>query len=1599
MSSLRLALKQSLEESGVSVSQKKTSNDRKKRDKERRRKGKNSGSRGGRFAEKERRKRLKIKSKRRGPGRPRKEEYEYVRDEEDEDDEEGVEDGGEDSRKRAKKMKRRRERELRRKQKLQQQELQKQRNDSLESHLEDVGSGDGTRHPTIHLEAVGDGTIHGEHRKGSISSSTLSSSSSSGSSSSSSSSSSDSTSSSGSSSSDDGDSSSEDDEDNGSLSSNRDGKKGKMKKKKKRQKDEEGGGHSSASSSSSGSSSDSSDDDDDDDDDDDLSSDSDGFDNDDDNNSDSSSEDSHAKADKEAKELFDADLSSEDEEDDNDKANRRRERVMLKKKQSKLQAKKAVKKQKRNAAANMIQTHWKKKQQSQKADEAGGEQEEDPMTPTKDPSQEREEEDVNRSSMMASPMVLPGRMTPKTVQPPTQEVMQWIREMSQKKQRKNVAKGLRVKVRFVKETSTKNVHGRKSRKLKWYGGVIDGTNSGGRRIKIKYDDGTAEIAEFPDKDIIIDAVDNGRHRADAHAFIPPPQLRDDSDGDDEKSDEEEGEVIGSDESLGEPAISERSSELKASKNSKVSESPGYGDKNVSSSHTNSSIQLTSSKDQDELSIPKALSKDTPMDEVTPHCNASKRDSELKGEKGNATPDHHDEPSKEAEEIKQSFMAENNPKEKSNLRVIKEKEADDECKHPSVIQSSTTPVQQKPGDDDIEQEVSLHQIRNKPDDKTFPSHGSSQDIVQVKSKAETQPNQPPIEKSPPLAKQPDGLDNGKSSSIPPNLSPKDGEIKAADSGGSSSSGSTCSSASFAPPSNIAAPKKPFPSTDFPSRVNVEGVGIKRERSFGDISPHNAEMKEKVAKDEKNPENSLKEPVKKPRIKIGLPGAKRKKIEEELKAKKRPLSDSDPDSNEPLKKKEKASFNADVVSSKNEKPNEQDVPTAKLNGDSIVEISEVDAESHEPDTLQPASSQGDLSSLKPLQSKKPTSLKIHIKTKAKRRDEKGQVVEVLNTPRPQQSAEDQCLTKNQKELLKSDAEDAANQPSSKQAKLSHGAEDQRRDPEKRPSHSDGDTSIGIPLNSAASLTTDISSLQDDKTKLLSAARAGRNAAKKAADRIAEKKTKPKKKGKGIVEEDPWVQCDRCQKWRHLPAYVNLEDLPEHWFCELNTYDEKRNDCEAPEQTPKEVAKEKKRAKKLAAKLQLLEQKQLDAEGDAISEKRPSKSASEEESEFDSRKQIPSSPQTNEDLDHASTDSKDNVARSTSPKNVGDDASPTSAVEIVKKPKRGRPSNKELMERRAAAAKEEKSDNKLETKQEWVQCEKCEKWRRLPPRISASDLPDVWYCSMNTWDINLATCTAVEDKHEASTKEKERVNTGIQLPTPGTSGGKLSYRNLILGNGRRQKNISERMRAQESLFSSQQEEESCDMSMPPTVMYANSNAFFHKNLPKTSSLADDVNQPSVFDIMAHSHAWKELSNNAAYIREQSTAAYNSVGYVQYCKPDGTLNEQTIHNLKAMAIHALGSKALAGHEVLLEMQCRHWTNVPSRWLELRHLCTIEIVTYILDELLVEGVVELVCDRRSLTLDKFLYRKKSGSSAISSSPHEIFQQRSSCLKLRKPWR
>eukprot|EP01041_Mallomonas_annulata_P003254 gene3254-6439_t len=89
------------------------------------------------------------------------------------------------------------------------------------------------------------------------------------------------------------------------------------------------------------------------------------------------------------------------------------------------------------------------------------------------------------------------------------------------------------------------------------------------------------------------------------------------------------------------------------------------------------------------------------------------------------------------------------------------------------------------------------------------------------------------------------------------------------------------------------------------------------------------------------------------------------------------------------------------------------------------------------------------------------------------------------------------------------------------------------------------------------------------------------------------------------------------------------------------------------------------------------------------------------------------------------------------------------------------------------------------DWVQCNRCEKWRKVPISIDVSSLPDIWLCRLNFWDPAFARCSAreeVEDKNEESASnrgdmdEYDLSNTGQMSSgapaTPGTGLGRGRY-----------------------------------------------------------------------------------------------------------------------------------------------------------------------------------------------------------------------------------
>lgn len=53
-------------------------------------------------------------------------------------------------------------------------------------------------------------------------------------------------------------------------------------------------------------------------------------------------------------------------------------------------------------------------------------------------------------------------------------------------------------------------------------------------------------------------------------------------------------------------------------------------------------------------------------------------------------------------------------------------------------------------------------------------------------------------------------------------------------------------------------------------------------------------------------------------------------------------------------------------------------------------------------------------------------------------------------------------------------------------------------------------------------------------------------------------------------------------------------------------------------------------------------------------------------------------------------------------------------------------------------------------WIQCDRCNKWRRLRGVVDAKKLPSKWYCSMNKNDPERASCSAEEEEYETHSAE---------------------------------------------------------------------------------------------------------------------------------------------------------------------------------------------------------------------------------------------------------
>ncbi|GMF13301.1 unnamed protein product [Phytophthora lilii] len=284
-------------------------------------------------------------------------------------------------------------------------------------------------------------------------------------------------------------------------------------------------------------------------------------------------------------------------------------------------------------------------------------------------------------------------------------------------------------------------------------------------------------------------------------------------------------------------------------------------------------------------------------------------------------------------------------------------------------------------------------------------------------------------------------------------------------------------------------------------------------------------------------------------------------------------------------------------------------------------------------------------------------------------------------------------------------------------------------------------------------------------------------------ASKKRKITKQLKEKYGEVKWVQCEstQCGKWRVVPASINFDRLPAVWYCHLNTWAPELAKCSAP--NPPEVdAFLLKQAKKEGSARPSKKARATSSAGDAapaasvsvgsLGGMTPNSSANDLASigKSNSTKHGKGSKATVSGTGTgASNTGGGNAEGATNSNNSESNNSSGHST----KGRGGRAHNSGSGNTNTSGIKK--------TVLEWAQCEKCNKWRKLPQHIKSSTLPDKWYCSMNHWDPSHAKCSVPEEADQEPLPLPP--HPGSQWHKGGHKGqrprrGKLSYSELLYG-----------------------------------------------------------------------------------------------------------------------------------------------------------------------------------------------------------------------------
>lgn len=332
---------------------------------------------------------------------------------------------------------------------------------------------------------------------------------------------------------------------------------------------------------------------------------------------------------------------------------------------------------------------------------------------------------------------------------------------------------------------------------------------------------------------------------------------------------------------------------------------------------------------------------------------------------------------------------------------------------------------------------------------------------------------------------------------------------------------------------------------------------------------------------------------------------------------------------------------------------------------------------------------------------------------------------------------------------------------------------------------------------------------------------------------------------------------------------------------------------------------------------------------------------------------------------------------------------------------------------------NNNEDEDNVEWVQCDKCEKWRKLPPDISADELPDIWNCSMNTWNPRSASCEADEDKTDVQHTEVGASEWQLRQ----THAGKYSYRQMIFGTGARKHNrpMSERARAAESLFI----QPSTDEEHPhPTTQYTKSSAFLPRvsNFQKANggTVSEENNALGIFDVLKHSNLWEDLRtmdlkphkvlssyslslasppNSSGSSGVHSMTASSAATTTAKLRAFESLSDDVKHAMQDIVLQTLEFGCLTGNEVVRKAQCFPYETSLPRAGGIKGYCNPDIIVHTLLDLVRDGLVEMAAVRDPLgPITQWVPRYRRVGTRRALEAFEAIKA-SRCMKISKPWK